>query len=182
MLLLFIAKCGLFSFLTIGYALGLALVYKGLVKFFGALHCQVNSVHHLEAKSLRGFCSYLARATSSRSPFPPGGIEGRKRSESFMTTKFSLFISSFSVETFATTQSTLFVSFLPWNLKLLLTRSRWLGTCNCTTFLSRRFRWPIYFYKTLSLSTRLIKPNFCFHLSHRRSTTVSLETRNPIYF
>ena len=23
------------------------------------------------------------------------------------------------------------------------------------------------------------KPNFCFHLSHRRSTTVSLETRNP---
>ena len=29
------------------------------------------------------------------------------------------------------------------------------------------------------LSTRLIKPNFCFHLSHRRSTTVSLETRNP---
>ena len=28
------------------------------------------------------------------------------------------------------------------------------------------------------LSTRLIKPNFCFHLSHRRSTTVSLETRN----
>ena len=24
-------------------------------------------------------------------------------------------------------------------------------------------------------STRLIKPNFCFHLSHRRSTTVSLE-------
>ena len=29
------------------------------------------------------------------------------------------------------------------------------------------------------LSTRLIKPNFCFDLSHRRSTTVSLETRNP---
>ena len=29
------------------------------------------------------------------------------------------------------------------------------------------------------LSTRLIKPNFCFHLPHRRSTTVSLETRNP---
>ena len=29
------------------------------------------------------------------------------------------------------------------------------------------------------LSTRLINPNFCFHLSHRRSTTVSLETRNP---
>ena len=29
------------------------------------------------------------------------------------------------------------------------------------------------------LSTRLIKPNFCFHLSHRRSTTVPLETRNP---
>ena len=28
------------------------------------------------------------------------------------------------------------------------------------------------------LSTRLIKPNFCFNLSHRRSTTVSLETRN----
>ena len=28
------------------------------------------------------------------------------------------------------------------------------------------------------LSTRLIKPNFCFRLSHRRSTTVSLETRN----
>ena len=26
------------------------------------------------------------------------------------------------------------------------------------------------------LSTRLIKPNFCFDLSHRRSTTVSLET------
>ena len=29
------------------------------------------------------------------------------------------------------------------------------------------------------LSTRLIKPNFCFDLSYRRSTTVSLETRNP---
>jgi len=29
------------------------------------------------------------------------------------------------------------------------------------------------------LSTRLIKPNFCFDLPHRRSTTVSLETRNP---
>ena len=28
------------------------------------------------------------------------------------------------------------------------------------------------------LSTRLIKPNFCFDLPHRRSTTVSLETRN----
>jgi len=28
------------------------------------------------------------------------------------------------------------------------------------------------------LSTRLIKPNFCFDLSHRRSTTVSLETKN----
>ena len=28
------------------------------------------------------------------------------------------------------------------------------------------------------LSTRLIKPNFCFDLSHRRSTKVSLETRN----
>ena len=28
------------------------------------------------------------------------------------------------------------------------------------------------------LSTHLIKPNFCFDLSHRRSTTVSLETRN----
>ena len=28
------------------------------------------------------------------------------------------------------------------------------------------------------LSTRLIKPNFFFDLSHRRSTTVSLETRN----
>jgi len=30
------------------------------------------------------------------------------------------------------------------------------------------------------LSTRLIKPNFCFDLPHRRSTTVSLETRNPL--
>ena len=30
------------------------------------------------------------------------------------------------------------------------------------------------------LSTRLIKPNFCFDLPHRRSTTVSLETRNPV--
>ena len=29
------------------------------------------------------------------------------------------------------------------------------------------------------LSTRLIKPNFCLDLPHRRSTTVSLETRNP---
>ena len=29
------------------------------------------------------------------------------------------------------------------------------------------------------LSTRLIEPNFCFDLPHRRSTTVSLETRNP---
>ena len=32
--------------------------------------------------------------------------------------------------------------------------------------------------KILVLSTRLMKPNFCFDLSHRRSTTVSLETRN----
>ena len=32
---------------------------------------------------------------------------------------------------------------------------------------------------TQPLSTRLIKPNFCFHLPHRRSTTVSLETRKP---
>ena len=30
------------------------------------------------------------------------------------------------------------------------------------------------------LSIRLIKPNFCFDLSHRRSTAVSLETRNPL--
>ena len=30
------------------------------------------------------------------------------------------------------------------------------------------------------LSTCLIKPNFCFDLPHRRSTTVSLETRNPM--
>ena len=29
------------------------------------------------------------------------------------------------------------------------------------------------------LSTRLIKANFCFDFSHRRSTTVSSETRNP---
>ena len=29
------------------------------------------------------------------------------------------------------------------------------------------------------LSTRLIKQNICFDLPHRRSTTVSLETRNP---
>ena len=28
------------------------------------------------------------------------------------------------------------------------------------------------------LATHLIKPNFCFDLSHQRSTTVSLETRN----
>ena len=32
----------------------------------------------------------------------------------------------------------------------------------------------------LPLPTRLIKPNFCFDLSHRRSTTVSLETRNSL--
>ena len=32
--------------------------------------------------------------------------------------------------------------------------------------------------ENLVLSTRLIKPNFCFDLSHRRSTTVSWETRN----
>ena len=32
------------------------------------------------------------------------------------------------------------------------------------------------------LSTRLIKPNFCFDLSHRRSTTVSLETRNSFCY
>ena len=32
------------------------------------------------------------------------------------------------------------------------------------------------------LSTRLIKPNFCFDLSHRRSTTVSLETRNSLAY
>ena len=32
--------------------------------------------------------------------------------------------------------------------------------------------------KNLVLSNELIKPNFCFDLSHRRSTTVSLETRN----
>ena len=31
------------------------------------------------------------------------------------------------------------------------------------------------------LSTRLIKPNFCFDLPHRRSTTISLETRNLFY-
>ena len=31
------------------------------------------------------------------------------------------------------------------------------------------------------LSTRLIKPNFCSHLSDPSSTTVSLETRNPFY-
>ena len=30
------------------------------------------------------------------------------------------------------------------------------------------------------LSTHLIKPNFCFDLSHGHSTTVSLETRNPV--
>ena len=36
----------------------------------------------------------------------------------------------------------------------------------------------LYSYWTLVLSTRLIKPKFCFDLSHRRSTTVSLETRN----
>ena len=30
----------------------------------------------------------------------------------------------------------------------------------------------------MSFLSRLIKPNFCFDLSHRRSTTVSLETRN----
>ena len=30
------------------------------------------------------------------------------------------------------------------------------------------------------LSTCSIKPNICFDLSNRRSTTVSLETRNPI--
>ena len=32
------------------------------------------------------------------------------------------------------------------------------------------------------LSTRLTKPNFCFHLSIRRSTTFSLETRNAFKF
>ena len=32
---------------------------------------------------------------------------------------------------------------------------------------------------TEPLSTRSIKPNSCFHLSHRRSTTVSLDTRTP---
>ena len=31
------------------------------------------------------------------------------------------------------------------------------------------------------LSTRLIKPNFCFDLSHQRSTTVSLETRSLFF-
>ena len=30
------------------------------------------------------------------------------------------------------------------------------------------------------LSTRLIKQNFCFHLFHRRSTTVSIETSKPL--
>ena len=30
------------------------------------------------------------------------------------------------------------------------------------------------------LSTRFIKPNFSFDLPHRRTTTVSLETRNPL--
>lgn len=34
---------------------------------------------------------------------------------------------------------------------------------------------------TQPTSTRLIKPSFCFHLSHRRSTTVSLDTGNPKY-
>ena len=51
----------------------------------------MNSGHLLEAKSLRGFFSYLARAASLRSTFPPGRIEGGKRSESFITTKSSLF-------------------------------------------------------------------------------------------
>ena len=32
--------------------------------------------------------------------------------------------------------------------------------------------------KNLVVSNESIKPNFCFDLSHRRSTTVSLETRN----
>ena len=32
--------------------------------------------------------------------------------------------------------------------------------------------------KNVVLSNELIKPNFCFDLSHRLSTTVSLETRN----
>ena len=38
----------------------------------------------------------------------------------------------------------------------------------------------IWFYQILVLSiSELIKPNFCFDLSHWRSITVSLETRNP---
>ena len=35
--------------------------------------------------------------------------------------------------------------------------------------------------KNLVLSNKLIKPNFCFDLPHRRSTTVFLETRNPVW-
>ena len=37
-------------------------------------------------------------------------------------------------------------------------------------------------YKNLVLFNELIKPNFCFDLSHRRSTTVSLETRNSFKY
>ena len=50
--------------------------------------------------------------------------------------------------------------------------------------INRHFMWKRQLSKSFTvviqpLSTRLIKPNFCFDLSHRRSTTVSLETRNP---
>ena len=55
---------------------------------------------------------------------------------------------------------------------------RFLGRGVCAVFcqLSKSFTVVIQ-----PLSTRLIKPNFCFDLSHRRSTTVSLETRNSFF-
>ena len=56
----------------------------------------------------------------------------------------------------------------------------------CTTFvitaITQHITW-LYRHqevqnKNLVLLNELIKPNFCFDLFHRRSTTVSLETRN----
>ena len=61
---------------------------------------------------------------------------------------------------------------------LTCVRSRICGINSCRETRNRLLHVYKDRNKTLVLSTRLIKPKFCFDLSHRRSTTVSLETRN----
>ena len=56
------------------------------------------------------------------------------------------------------------------NFKILLLLGR--AKARNVSFLNLS-RWHFNLYQLV-----LIKPNFCFHLSHRRITTVCLETRN----